>query len=332
MKFVKVNEVKTGDKIKNNIYYNDGRIMLKNGVVLTDNLIKHLLKMNLNGLYIEDPFIGDVQIDDGLGQDLRLKGVSILHKEFNNLKENGTCNIKPLIDLANSISDSLIVKPDFIYQLKDIRNHETYLYSHSINVCALSVLTAKSLGYNTLQIKEVAVGSLLHDIGYTNQIMKDPFMDHPLAGFEILRKFHEVSLKSSHIALQHHEMINGNGFPRMIKDKEFLEYAQICSIANDFDHFVNGVDNNLPHIGIEFIMTKAMEHYRMDIVQSFVKNIAPYPIGTSVKLSNGELGVVINVDKSYPTRPLVKVFDSSIEIDLFKNITLFVQEVLIEKY
>jgi HD-GYP domain-containing protein (c-di-GMP phosphodiesterase class II) len=328
MQFKKIDEIKPNDKLISNVYLPDGRILLREGVILTERLIFHMQKINLNGVYIEDKELLGVKIDDGLGEDFRLKSIQTLKITFEEIAKKNTFNPKPLFEITNMVVDIFLSKPNFIFQSKDMRTEENFIFSHSINVCMLSVLTAKALGYNAIQLKEVAMGSLLHDIGYAVKGMKEPHTEHTFQGFELLRKQHQISLKSSHMALQHHEMINGLGFPRNIKGQEFIEYAQICAVANEFDHYINHPkDNNLPHTGIEYIMSKAHTHYDLNVVQAFVQNTAPYPIGTRVILNNNQKGLVKNVLKGSASRPLIKL-ENQQEVDLNKNMTLFVKEVL----
>jgi putative nucleotidyltransferase with HDIG domain len=259
---------------------------------------------------------------------VRITMIATLKQAYETLNKKGTLNIKQLLEMANQITDSILNKPDFLVQLKDIRNSENALYAHSIQVCMLSVLLAKNLEYNALQIKQVAVGALLHDIGYAVAGLKDPYHEHPKKGFDFLRSFHEINLLSAHMVLQHHEKLNGEGFPLGVKDKELREFAQICAISNDFDHFVNDTESeHLPHEGIEYVMAMAGSSYEVDLVKAFVQNIAPYPVGTLVKLTNNMKGKVFKVEKERPTRPVLSLYNNA-KLNLYDYPTLFVKEIL----
>jgi HD-GYP domain-containing protein (c-di-GMP phosphodiesterase class II) len=159
--------------------------------------------------------------------------------------------------------------------------------------------------------------------------LKDPFKDHPQAGFDLIRKHQEIPLMAAHLVLQHHEMINGKGFPLGVKGKELREMAQICAVANDFDHHVNEIDKNrLPHEGIEYIMSKVETTYDIHIVQAFMRNVVPYPIGTLVRLTNGVNGIVTEINKTNASRPVIRALDKDKTISLNDNHTLFIEEVL----
>jgi len=325
MRYINIEEAKPGDIVAKSIYGLDRRPLITDGMVLTDRYIERLKEFGVYGLYIVDPDLEGVEIEQGLDEQFKLEAMDRLQKIFAEVQKNNRIPAKAAVNLANEITDLILAKRDFIVQLKDIRFKQTYLYSHSINVTMLAVLTAKGLGYNLINIKKVAVGALLHDIGYMRTA--DPSA-HPLAGFEILRREDEIPLLSSHIVLQHHEAIDGSGSPFKISGDQVRDAAQICAVCNDYDHLVNAVeDAKLPHESIEYVMAQADHKYRVDIVRAFVHNIAPYPIGTSVKLSNGQEGKVVHVHHGLPMRPMVRLKNGDV-LDLQDEKTLFVAEVL----
>jgi HD-GYP domain-containing protein (c-di-GMP phosphodiesterase class II) len=145
----------------------------------------------------------------------------------------------------------------------------------------------------------------------------------------MIRKHQEIPLMAAHLVLQHHEMINGQGFPFGIMGKEIREMAQICAVANDFDHHINEIGKNrLPHEGIEYIMSKVETSYDIHIVQAFMRNVVPYPIGTVVRLTNGVTGIVTGINKTHAARPVIRELNKERTISLFENQTLFIREVL----
>ena len=105
--------------------------------------------------------------------------------------------------------------------------------------------------------------------------------------------------------------------------------AQIYAVANDFDHHVNEIaKNRLPHEGIEYIMSKVETTYDIHIVQAFMRNVVPYPVGTLVRLTNGVTGTVIEINKSNASRPVIRDLENDQTISLYDHQTLFIREVL----
>jgi len=181
-------------------------------------------------------------------------------------------------------------------------------------------MTGMKMGYSDLQLKTLAIGALLHDIGRVSKHAVNPEYDHPRVGFDLMRRYPELSLLSAYVVLQHHEKVNGTGYPLGVQGEQFRQAAQIVAVANDYDHFVNEIgENRLPHEGIEYIMSKADTHYHISVVRAFVQSVTPYPVGT-----------VVEMHKGHPSRPVVQTHDHGLRIDLMHFPTEFIEEVILE--
>jgi HD-GYP domain-containing protein (c-di-GMP phosphodiesterase class II) len=329
MRLVSVEDLSEGDRIAMNINSRDGRLIVRQGMVMTSRLIEGLKRLLVEGVYIEDERFKDIQLDGGMGMQFRMQAISALNVAFEEVINSGDFQSRPLLDASDELVNHIVTKKDTFVQLKDMRTTTGYLLAHSINVAILAVLAANALDYNYQQLRVIAIGAMLHDIGYVVPGLENPLLDHPKAGFDLIRGHHEIPLMAAHMVLQHHEMLNGQGFPYGIKGKELREIAQICAIANDFDHHVNEVgENRLPHEGIEYIMSKVESSYEIELVRAFVRNIVPYPVGTRVRLTNGMVGVVFQIDKINYSRPVVREIDNNRTFALIDHHTVFVEEVL----
>lgn len=198
------------------------------------------------------------------------------------------------------------------------------------------------------KLQELAVGALLHDIGVTGlpeEIVNrkgilspteaKSFQNHCSLGFDILRKKHNFSLLSSHVALQHHERVDGTGYPRGLTSNEILPYAKIVSICNIYNNLLNNQHERLmPHEAYEVILGLAGRYFDLETVTHFIKNVAIYPTGICVRLNTGEVGVVVDQNLESPQRPIVRVLSGAEkakvlkEYDLLKEMTVFIQEVI----
>ncbi|WP_373681374.1 HD-GYP domain-containing protein [Aneurinibacillus soli] len=195
-------------------------------------------------------------------------------------------------------------------------------YAHAVNVTLISLLISKKLSYNDLQLHDLAIGCLLHDIGK----LHSKETEHTEIGFSILRKVREISLLSAHIAYQHHERMDGTGYPRGIKGSEFLEIAQVCAVANLFETLIS-VENMPPHEAIEMIMTQNGIGYLPTVIQAFVRSVPPYTPGMKVALNNNMIAIVTRIE-SHIQRPVVRISSSKQEISLANNLNLMVSKVL----
>jgi putative nucleotidyltransferase with HDIG domain len=196
---------------------------------------------------------------------------------------------------------------------------ELKTYAHAVNVALISLQIGKQIGYNELQLRDLALGCILHDIG---KVVTAENKKHPEAGFNLLRSIREINLLSAHIAFQHHETIDGKGYPRAIRGNEVHEYAQICGLANSYDNLIN--ERNMPpHEALEVIKGMNGTTYLEALVLAFVGTIPPYPPGTKVMLNNGEAAIITRI-VSHMQRPVIRYLRTEEELSLAEHLSITV--------
>jgi len=332
MLLVAVTDLQEGDRLGQHVYKFDGRLVLSRGTVLTASLIQGLMRQRVDNVYIDNVRPNEAVSEQTMGMgSLRAAAIEIIRSAFQEAANSGSFKSRPVVRLADDMVRQMSHE-EVALQMKELRADSSYLYAHSANVCTLSLMTGRAMGLTDQHLRTLAIGALLHDIGYVVKQSGDPALDHPRIGFDLLRKHSDIPLLSAHIVLQHHEQLNGAGFPMGIRGEDFRLSAQICAIANDFDHFVNEIGKNrLPHEGIEYVMSKVDSSYDIAVVRAFVKSVTPYPIGTVVKLSNGMVGTVIELHKGHPSRPVIATCDHGLRFDLLNYHTDFIQEVILDE-
>lgn len=310
VRYVPISIIESGDVIASTVYGKEFRPLITQGTVLQDVMIQRLESQGYTGLYVVDEDVKDVQIEQGLPEELKLLNTQKLQQVFEGVKHRGL-NASLAIDIAKAITDEVMMhKKNFLLQLKDLRMADTYIYQHAINVTILGVLTARRLGYNQSKIKQVAVGCLLHDIG---KALTESPGEHTDIGFDLLRKEPTIPLLSAHMALYHHEpmKVESNG-------EQVRELVQICAISNQYDHLIHK-QSILPYDAIKFVAAQA---YSENVIDAFIANVAPYPIGTKVMLNEKLAGKVIEVSPSFPTRPIIKVKAGNIDLSQHPNLVI----------
>lgn len=319
-------EISEAHTLARPIYSPDQQILLNRGARIKAAYKKRLEEIGVLSAYVEDEFLGTIEDIDPISDVVRLQAISTVREAFTRAAAKKPLNIDDLLKVANGITDDLLANRGCLVQFLDVRAKEIYRYAHSVNVCLLSTLTAIGLGYDMLKVKQVAIGSLLHDIGYATAKEES---DHPMEGFTLLRKYPMIGVLGATIAVQHHERIDGTGYPRALSGEQVHEYAQICALADMYDHLTNGEDGTrtLPHYALEKIMSE-MGAYHEKVITGFIRNIAPYPVGTTVKLNDGRTGKVIAVPRGLPLRPVVKLLADGEILSLLDHPTLFVTEVI----
>ncbi|KUO70367.1 MAG: c-di-GMP phosphodiesterase [Desulfosporosinus sp. BRH_c37] len=351
MRQVSVNSLKIGDILGKTIFSSSGRILLGKGVKLTSLFIAKLRDMGISILYIEDDRFNDVIVEDVISEEHRRDAMAILEKSTHSVRLGKNFDGFELKRVINNIVEEILFKKEILVDMMDMRSKDNQMFAHSVNVCVLSTVLGKALFFDREKLETLAIGAILHDIGKVRLHPKLFNLDHDFTpaeqellkthttlGFEDLKKRKELNLIIAHIAFQHHEHLNGTGYPRYLKEGEIHPLAQIVAIADFYDKFTSDHSAEkriMPHEACEILMGLAGTFYPLEMVRQFLKNIAAYPTGVTVRLNTGEIGVVVDQNLSMPVRPVVRVFDESAfgqntikEYDMVQKRTIFIQEVL----
>lgn len=343
--------------VARSIYNSDGRVLLHAGIILDDVYIKRLQQMGIYSVYVKDDLIDDLNlhIPELISETTRINTIKDIKQNFLNLEKNRKLNIRAVKTLVDNILDELLLNSNVLVHLSDIRTFDDYTFAHSVNVCVLSIVTGITLGYHDLKLKELGLGALLHDVGKTridksiinkpDDLTREEFAEikrHTEYGFEILRQYDEISLLSAHVAYQHHERWDGNGYPRQLAGENIHEYARIVAVADVYDALLADRPYR-PSYTVNQALTvlKRMGGIYLDknCVTALISNIAIYPIGTIVELSTGDIGVVVDNNKEFPNKPVLRIiFDKSSrklcsphEIDLSKLSTVVIRRALTQE-
>jgi len=356
MRHVPIDMLQPGMVLARSIYTSDGRPLLNTGVQLTVGMISTLRRLGVTMLSIQDPRFGDVVVEEMVDEATKREAMSNFSVAAQAIQGGKDFQTKQIMQSTNSIIDEIMTNKKVLVSLTDIRTRDNQLFIHSLNVCILSVVIGMNMGLNRSQLSELAIGALFHDIGKIEvpesirskdedvDIPKDLRGDekHTWRGYKRLRKKNEISIVSAHCALQHHESIDGSGYPRGLIGDEIHLFAKIVSVANKFENLIAGDETRkpmLPHDATEHLMGLAGKQLEHEVVIQFLRSVAVYPTGMSVKLDNGLTGMVVGQHKGLPARPVVRVFKREDgdwqshemqEIDLAQQTTTFISRVIQE--
>jgi putative nucleotidyltransferase with HDIG domain len=317
MRYVSLDQVEPGDILARSIYTSDGLTLLQAGMQLTVGMIHKLRRFGVTMLSIQDPHFQDVKTEDVVTESTRKEAIRNLSVAIQCVQTGKGVDLRGIQKAVNNIVDETLRNRRVLLNLGEIRTNDNALFIHSLNVCMMATVMGVGLGYNNTQLKELAIGALLHDIG---KVVKDadpsPYIPnsdqnhHTWLGFNLLRKKHEMSIVSAHIALQHHEWVDGSGVPRGLTGPDIHEFAKIVAICNYYDNLISpfsAEETCHPYEACEKIMALAEKRFDHKMVIHFLRSIAIYPTGSSLKLSTGEVGVVIEQNRGLPSRPVVRV-------------------------
>ncbi|MNE10038.1 Cyclic di-GMP phosphodiesterase response regulator RpfG [compost metagenome] len=344
MRFMSVEDIETGQLLGRTVYSANGTVLLSAGVQLTVYMISTLKRIGVTMLYIKDSNFEDVEIEDILSEGTKQ---AIFHEMSETLeairsgKEWSTRKISATVD---TLLTDVLNNKEVLLQLTEIRTKDNAAYIHAVNVCLLTSMIGLNMGLNYTQLKDLAIGALLHDIGKSLPLpdgadKDDPKNHHTWRGFELLKHKREFNLLIAHTALQHHEQLNGSGLPRGLDHEAIHLFAKIVAVANTYDNLISGEGSNegralLPHEACEKLMASSERELDRDVLVEFTRIVSVYPTGTSVRLSTKETGVVVSQHRGLPGRPVVRIVHGSgedmevREVDLANETTLFIEAVL----
>lgn len=343
MKYVHLDSVEPGQYLGRTIFASNGAILLSEDVQLTVFMINTLKRIGVTMIYIKDPNLEDVEIPEILSDETKHIVMQQMGQTFAAIQSGKEFNTRAMSISINTLLDEVMKNRDVLIQLTDIRTQDNQMYVHATNVCMMAVLIGINMGFNGMQLKELAIGALLHDVGKmelaTDDDSEDPKKHHTWRGFELLKNKREFSLLIAHVAFQHHEDLIGEGVPRGLTSEEIHIYAKITAVANMYDNLLFDVSlgrRMLPHEACEHMMALAETKLDRDVLIQFLKIVSIYPTGASVRLSNKETGVVVGQHRGLPSRPIVRIVKQDAtdkeldikEIDLAKHTTLFIDQVL----
>lgn len=322
MRLVSVDKLNCKVRLAKTIHDSFGRVLLQAGTLLTSSYIVSLKKLGIKSVYIDDGTIGrPITVDEAVSEETRAQVFYVAREALLNIKEGNPIHHKEVEQAVSKLIDQVIDNKDTIIHLIDIRSMQDHTFCHSVNVCILSIMTGLSLGYDELKLKELGIGALLHDVGKAKllEVVNSEkklteqcyqlVQKHCELGYEVLSKSN-INIFASEVARQHHERYNGKGYPRGLSGKGILEYARIVAIADVYDALISDRpyrDRILPNEVISMIRAGAGTDFDPDIVEKFISNVTPYPVGTVVRLNTGIKGVVVGVKKSEPEKPIIKL-------------------------
>ena len=316
--FMRTRQLKPGMKLDQTILDRTGRNLVMRGSILDDYVIDSLLRMGIMNVYIQEGEPEPDNIEQMITPEAK-KHIERLHKDD-----------PAKVKLSDSVKNRVAEGIQYIYanteseKLSDTADSIASNLMDAINAnnaIAIDISTLKTSDeYTDKQIYELGVSGLLHDIGKTKvpaSILNKParltdeefavMKQHSVFGYHMLQECNEFNNDICMAVLQHHEKINGNGYPLGFDAPRITPYARILAVADIYDALVTERPYKKAFSqkdAIELIMSMT-EELDIKAMKSFLESIILYPVDSIVELSNGEKAKVVSNNNSYILRPTV---------------------------
>lgn len=250
-----------------------------------------------------------------------------------------------MVEIKKSVTpmiDSVLRNPDASMWLARLKDKDDYIYRHSIGSSIWAVALGRHIGLPRHDIRSLAIGSLLFDIGKTKlptelltkteeltQEEREIIKRHVDEGVEAASRIPGVSPDVLDIIKFHHERHDGSGYPRGNRGGEIPVLARIAAIADCYDAMTSErhwATASSPAIVIRKLYAWRGSLFQAELVEEFIKAVGLYPAGTIVKLATREIGIVTEESRNHRLRPKIlmlldknkKPFPQGLYIDLSK--------------
>ncbi len=373
MKRIAIYNIKPEMILAKEVYSRDGRLLLCKGSALNQEWVDKLADYGIPTVYVEGGSAGNEvsvegskpakgmeelkrmyqgNVPDMITIEVREEAERVVQEIMQDVKTGRLIKTNKARKVVENIVTQLINNRHIVGKLADIRILDDYTFAHSVNVCILSISTGIIMGYSKIRLRELGIGALLHDVGkmrIPDEILNkrgpltekefEEIKKHTILGYELLSEHPDITSNAARISIQHHECYNGSGYPWGVRDEEVHEYSKIVAIADVYDALTaDRVYKNaiLPYEAMEIIIASSGYQFDPKTLRLFVENSEIYPVGSTVELSTGDVGMVVNVNRALPTRPVVKLIidadgkdiTKEMQIDLMNNTTIFVKKIL----
>lgn len=351
-----IKRLRPGMIMAQSIYNRKGASFLTKGTCLTSQYIQQLNTIGITHVCVTsiDPKVRVLPQEDVVQDETRQAAVVHLSDFYDRVQKDGSMEVEPLQNISEQIVMDLVTQPDNLVQMTDLRLFDDYTFSHSVNVAALSAMIGVALKCSQRDLLDLTLGALMHDIGKLEvpiDVLNKPtslndeefaiIKNHPVTGYS---RMMNMSLKKlnvrvlSAIARQHHEHMDGRGYPDHLKGGQIHRFAQIVAIADVYDALTSTRPYKKPyppHVAYK-IMTKCSgKQFNESILNLFFDHVAVYPVGCNVK-TNWGIGIVKEVRVGMTRFPILIIYaddlgrllDTRIEVDTAEQPQDFIQSVL----
>ena len=298
-------------------------LILKAGTSHIPKYTKSLKNMGIHYLYVEDELSKDIIIPDAISEENRVRCKEILMNTLGDLQKGQSLKLNKLADNVENIINDIMNNSDLQLSLSDLSAMDEYTFSHSVSTTVYALLIGYGLKYTRKTMSALAMGTLLHDIGkivldpaivYKEDALTDEEFEcvkkHVECGYELLKDASNIPTTAKEITLNHHEKLDGSGYPRGLKGDELNEFARISAIADVYDALTSDrcYRKKWPtYKAVDFLIENSGTKFDPDLVRIFIQRIAVYPNGSMVRLSDGKIALVKDQNRFTPLRPVVRV-------------------------
>jgi HD-GYP domain-containing protein (c-di-GMP phosphodiesterase class II) len=257
------------------------------------------------------------------------QSVSVTKDVINSVRMGRSPNIKKIKRVVQGIVDQVLNEETSLIGLTTLRDYDEYTFTHSVNVCIFSVALGRKLGLTRLQLYDLGVAALMHDIGKARvplTVLNKPsglsedewrtIAGHPWMGvlqLFAMRGQNDIPYRAMIVAFEHHKKTDLTGYPKHLRPRTMSIYSKVVAVADAFDAATSRrAYQSTPLSPADVLQEMRINPHRgMDqvLVKAFMSLVGHYPVGTLVVLDTFEMAIVnaVNAVPEALSRPIVRL-------------------------
>lgn len=344
LELLDVQKFRIGQTAERDFFDAQGKLLLVKGKVISERVWQLLCARQVYGINVR---LEDAEVKHFPAATYK-KALDFIKTLFNHVIT--TRRLKDAAIVVETLVTELDNNPGQYIDLNRFRSFDNNTYVHSVNVCLLATIIGKEIGYSRKELRELALGALLHDYGKQSIPLKilnkesrltdDEFTvikEHPTIGVRLLKPLRVANTILAAIG-QHHERWNGTGYPEGLLREGIHPNARVIAVADVYDALTadRPYHSGLPpYHALEIMFAESGAGFAPEIITVFNRCMVIYPENSVVRLNTGEVGQVIALHKNHPTRPIICIridqdgnfIDGGRVIDLLEDLTCFVDSI-----
>ncbi|GGG26667.1 HD-GYP domain-containing protein [Paenibacillus abyssi] len=363
MPSVLLSQVKLGDKIVQDVQTPLGGVLFHKGKVITPRELEILQAFMISSVVIEaregaedEPAkimpAEEQKKESKQAASMQTNQTHSMQNEYDQLfkllkrvhNQFITGESLPILEIRTKLEALLkhIKEYNVLAFLPNIRNEHDYIFHNSVMSAMTSYQLALWNNFAQKDLLPIAMAGLLHDIGNIKvdknllykptsltQAEVDEMKQHTVYGYQLLKSVPAINEGVKLAALQHHEKVDGSGYPLGVSGEKIHPYAKIVAIADIFHAMTLTRSYRKPispYLVLEQIQSESFGKLDPLYVQTFIEKVTQFNIGTVVRLSDDRIGEIVFSDRNQLTRPWVSINKTIVNLTTERH--LYIQEII----
>ncbi|MCW9028267.1 MAG: HD-GYP domain-containing protein [Kangiella sp.] len=246
-----------------------------------------------------------------------------IYQLMSDVQRDSKIDIEGSKELVSHTVDSILRNETAMFWLSKIKHQDEYTSEHCVRVGILAIAFGKYLQLSRENLEALGMCGMLHDVGkmkVPQDILNKPaslspeefaeVKKHTLLGYEFLKNHGGIDEQICAVARNHHERMNGDGYPRNVESQLLSLYDRIIAIVDSYDAMTS---DRCYHKGIpasqalSVLYKEQTNHYDAELVQQFIHMVGIYPVGSLVEMNNGQLAIVLSVNEDHKLEPVIEL-------------------------